>query len=200
MTVPVLPDPPSSTDPANFRARGDAFFDAMYAFSVAANELGTQLDASVDTVTGGLAASMWVSGSNYSVGDRRFSPATGLLYRCTATATGRTTDPSADTSYWHLMSLAAPSLVTETGATATVALNTHVEMSNAAACTATLASASGTTQWAIVGFQNGRADNQIAATGGQKINGQAGPLVVDWPNAVVWLRWTGATYGWRVIT
>lgn len=199
MTIPVLPDPPSSTDPANFRSRGDAFFDAMYNFSVEANLFANDLTSAVNTVSSGLAASAWVSGSNYAVGDRRYSPATGLLYRCIATATGRTTDPSADPAYWSQQSLGAPIVVIETGTTATVAANTHVEMTNASACTATLASASNTAQWAIVGFQNGRADNQIATTGGQLINGQASPLIVDWPNACIWLRWTGASYGWRII-
>lgn len=42
----------------------------------------------------------WVSGANYAVDVVRFSPITNLVYRCIATATGRTVDPSSDTGYW----------------------------------------------------------------------------------------------------
>jgi hypothetical protein len=197
MTVPILPDPPSRADPATFSSRADAFFDALEDFSVEANLLGQTIDASVAAVENALSATQWVSGSNYSVGNLRFSPATGLLYRCIQTATGRTTDPSTDTAFWSLQSVAAPTLVVNSTTTYTALARQHVEMTNSAQSTVTLPAAPAVGDWVWIGFTNPRPDNVIARNG-QPIHGAAEDLIVDRPNAGLILRYISAGFGWRV--
>jgi len=118
--ITALPTPPSRNDSATFSARGDAFLGAFPTFrtetnavatvtynnavevasntsTVAANTTLAQNAASSAAASAG--ASIWVSGTTYSIGDVRYSPANGQIYR-RLTAGGGTTDPSADGTNW----------------------------------------------------------------------------------------------------
>jgi hypothetical protein len=193
----ALPDPPSRADPANFSTRADAFFDALYTEAADWDIYAANLTSAVDTVTNGLSAGTWVSGSNYSVGALRFSPATGLLYRCIQTATGRTTDPSTDTAYWSLQTVAAPTLVVNTTTTYTAKVREHVEMTSSGQSTLTLPASPAIGDWVWVGFRNSRMDNVIARNA-QPIMGVAENMTVDFPYAGLILRYIDGTFGWRV--
>lgn len=122
-----------------FKTDCNAFFGSeMHTFSVEAEaarvEIVALADASMDnaldaqgnaTAAAAAAASAatnatlaasyagainWVSGATYAIGDRRISPANGLIYR-RATAGAGTTDPSADTANWTPVALNAPAQV-----------------------------------------------------------------------------------------
>lgn len=112
-----LPTPPLRSDgPTTFADRGDTFMAALPAFEVEMNALGASVTASetiavasanaaaasAETAVGATGAVVWVSGSAYSVGDVRWSPLNGLVYRC-MTATSNTTDPS-ESGYWTPLS------------------------------------------------------------------------------------------------
>jgi len=119
-TITALPTPPSRDDSATFSARGDAFLGAFPTLrteinsvatvtynnavevasntsTVAANTTLAQNAATTSAANAG--ASIWVSGTTYSIGDVRYSPANGQIYR-RLTAGGGTTDPSADGTNW----------------------------------------------------------------------------------------------------
>jgi len=129
MTIPSFSTPPARTDsPEVFIQRADQFISELPAFVTSANaDIATVNGLTAQTIsyaTQGATsasqaaisasqavgastlaasygtASLWVSGSNYIVGNVRVSPSNGRLYKCILAATGRTTDPSNDTSYW----------------------------------------------------------------------------------------------------
>lgn len=124
VTVPptpaALPTPPSTSDPVNFDTRADAFNAAMPAFqsgvqSLADNAYANAVDAAASTDAAAASASnasasaiaaaasagaaIWVSGTTYAIGDVRYSPANGAVYRRLTSGAG-TTDPRADTTNW----------------------------------------------------------------------------------------------------
>lgn len=132
----TLPTAPSTSDPANFDARADAFFaalpglqtsenalkDNVYANTVISynNAVQTASDSaaaasSAATAATSAGATLWVSGTTYAIGDRRYSPANGLTYR-RLTAGAGTTDPSADTTNWTPIGLNAPAQIVTTSA------------------------------------------------------------------------------------
>jgi hypothetical protein len=195
MTVPILPDPPSRSDPASFPTRADDWNAALQAFSTECNVLGATLDSSVATVTAGLSATLWASGS-YSTGAIAISPATSLLYRAKTTGT-KSTDPSADTTNWELMTVSAPTLVVNSTTTKTAERGTHVEMTNVAASAVTLP-AGAVGDWVWIGFSNALITNTIIPNGTDKIMGVADTFVIDTPYAALILRYISAGFGWRV--
>lgn len=112
--IPSLGSVPQTTDPANFDSRADtllgtalpAFRDAVNVWADEANALAATVNAdAVISAANALAAAaagnavVWVSGGPFVVGDGRYSPITGLSYRCIVDNTG-TTDPSADATNW----------------------------------------------------------------------------------------------------
>ena len=124
----TLPTPPSTSDPVNFDARADAFFSALpglqtsenllknnvYANAVVAyqNALQTATDsaaaqtaaATAQTYMGAIA---WVSGTTYAIGDVRWSPGNGRVYRRITNGAG-TTDPYNDSTNWRLVPTSIP--------------------------------------------------------------------------------------------
>lgn len=124
--------PPSTASPSNFDVLADAFLGRfpsfqvelnaqkanVYANSVAAynNALQTAIDAASTAANAAIASAMagailWVSGTTYAIGDRRFSPMNGFTYRRTTVGAG-TTDPSLDNTNWTPCALATPLIVT----------------------------------------------------------------------------------------
>lgn len=126
--ITALGTPPSTSDPTNFDTRADALFSQLPTTVTEINALGTvtynnavdaynsattaAADAASSAANAAIASAaagaiLWVSGTTYTVGDRRISPANGLIYRRTTAGAG-TTDPSADTTNWTPVALNAP--------------------------------------------------------------------------------------------
>ena len=119
-TISALPTPPSTSDPATFDTRADAFTAALpthttetnaasanvYANAVdaassasASASSAASAEASAITASGAAGAPLWVSGTTYAKGDPVISPVNVLLYRRLIAGAG-TTDPSLDTTNW----------------------------------------------------------------------------------------------------
>lgn len=117
MAITALPTPPSRSDPTNFSDRADAFLTALPTFGTEANVLQADVNskqtiassAATNAAASALAAgstagaTIWVSGTTYALGDNRFSPINFLTYRRKVAGAG-TTDPSADSTNWALLS------------------------------------------------------------------------------------------------
>lgn len=165
-TITALPPPPDPDDSLlTFNAKAFAFWAAMPNFRSEINTLAGELNtasanasasaALATTKAAEAAASQlaalanaqdaatsagaiaWVSGTTYAVGDRRWSPANGRVYR-RATVGAGTTDPSADAVNWEPIPSAGLKLVLEAGTSATVAANTDTAFTNPAAWAATV--------------------------------------------------------------
>jgi hypothetical protein len=174
----------------------------MQDFSEECNLSISIIDSSVATVTAGLSAGLWVGGDAYTIGDRRFSPANGLLYRRLTTSSAGTNDPggsTGDTTNWALQTVAAPTLVVIATATHTAAAQSHVEMTSASQCTVTLP-VGAVGDWVWLGFVNGRVDNILVPNGTDRImGGSAGEImIIDWPYCGMVLRYISSAFGWRV--
>ena len=123
-TISALPTPPSTSDPATFDTRADAFMAALpthttetnaASANVYANAVDAASSASASASSAGAAANsaatavsaagatLWVSGTTYAIGDVRYSPANQKIYR-RKTAGAGTTDPSADSTNWGIVS------------------------------------------------------------------------------------------------
>ena len=125
--VPITPLPtaPQRSDaPATFITLADAFLAALAAWETEVNAAGTYIDgvgsavdidataAAADAVTAAAAAlaavatvnaTEWVSGTTYDTGDNVWSPIDYQTYRRKTDGAG-TTDPSADTTNWQVIS------------------------------------------------------------------------------------------------
>jgi len=116
MAVTPLPIPPSRADAENFAERADDFLGALPTFATELNVLQADVNtkqtlaASSETNAAASAlasantadATIWVSGTTYSIGVNRFSPINFLTYR-RKTAGAGTTDPSLDSTNWTLL-------------------------------------------------------------------------------------------------
>lgn len=135
LSIDQIPIPvPSSTDPANFSARGDAVFGAFPDFIDQTNAVASEAAANRDSAeaskiaaansetnaatyavnattsannaNSSSVASLWVSGTTYAINDKRVSPITGQVYRRKTDGAG-TTDPSQDSTNWYAVLLDA---------------------------------------------------------------------------------------------
>ena len=123
-TISALPTPPSTSDPATFDTRADAFMAALpthttetnaasanvYANAVdaassasAAASSANAASSSAATAVSAAGATIWVSGTTYAIGDVRWSPANQKIYRRKTSGAGAT-DPSADSTNWGIVS------------------------------------------------------------------------------------------------
>lgn len=155
--TPLTPyaTPPSTNDPTNFDARADAKVAADQVFVTEANTQMTVLygnaletynnatsasaSAASATVNASNAAASagataWVSGTTYSIGAQKISPANLRVYRKTTATAGGAVDPSANTTDWAPVSTNI--VVVTTTALSTLAVsNTHYEVTNVASRT-----------------------------------------------------------------
>ncbi len=124
-TITALPTPPSTSDPANFDTRADAFLAALPTFRSEVNTVAGEVNTAASTATtaagtataGGATATaqavlaaasaaaaaasagatLWVTGTNYTAGAVVYSPTNYSTYR-TSTSGVSSTDPAADTT------------------------------------------------------------------------------------------------------
>ena len=126
-TISALPTPPSTSDPATFDTRADAFMAALpthttetnaasanvYANAVDAAASATAANADKISAAGSAAAAAasagaatWANtGATYVIGDLRKSPSNGRIYRRLTASNAGTTDPSVDTTNWAIYTL-----------------------------------------------------------------------------------------------
>lgn len=124
-SIDALPTAPDRADRATFSARATAFFAALkdafvgqvnalasnaytnavdaFNSAVAALTSANNAAASAATAVSAAGATIWVSGTTYAIGDVRYSPANQRIYR-RKTAGAGTTDPSADSTNWGVVS------------------------------------------------------------------------------------------------
>jgi hypothetical protein len=246
-SVTALPTPPSTSNPANFDTRADAFLTALPTFqtetnAVAANVFANANDAATsaanaatqagNATTNGAAqvtlaaaqvtlattqagnaatsatnasnsaiaaaanagAAIWVSGTTYSIGDVRWSPASGRIYRRITGGAG-TTDPASDGTNWKAVDNDPPVVVVSTASQTAVAF-THYVITGPA-CTVTLPAgpASGDTVW--VTWTNSLTSNVIARNL-QTIMGLSEDMTLDVASvSTVQLRFVNSS--WRIM-
>lgn len=135
LSIDQIPIPvPSSTDPVNFSARGDAVFGAFPDFITQTNAVASEAavnkdlteaskvaaansetnaatyasnaTTSANNASSSSTAPLWVSGTTYAINDKRVSPITGQVYRRKTSGAG-TTDPSLDSTNWYAVLLDA---------------------------------------------------------------------------------------------
>jgi len=179
---------------SNFVSEMNSFFDQVPdAFSDLA-VAQAQIDAAVVTVTSGLSAGLWVSGTTYAIGDKRFSPATGLLY-LRITAGAGTTDPSADTANWRVLAVQLPALQVSSATTFTATASSRVALTSTSAATYKFPATPAAGDWVFLKFANGRQDNVLDGNGAN-VEGQGATVTVDIPGYGGLWQYINSTYGW----
>lgn len=187
-TISALPPAPQPTDDVStFNSKAFALLAALAQFVSETNTVAGETNTAASTATTGAGtattkaasaaaseaaalassqaaaasagATAWVSGTTYTIGDARWSPADGRVYR-RRTAGAGTTDPSADPTNWSAISANGLQLATVSGTSATVTANTDTRFSNSAACAATVPSLA-VGESVVVRFDNGRFDNTV---------------------------------------
>lgn len=125
MSITPLPSAPQPTDStATFNTKAFAWVAALDTFTTEANALASAVDAdaaaadadaaaaaasaltassAATTAVAAAGAVAWVSGTTYAIGNVVWSPITYLSYRRKTNGAG-TTDPSADSTNWELIS------------------------------------------------------------------------------------------------
>lgn len=182
---------------ANFVSEMNAFFDQVPDAFDDVSVAQALIDAAVTTVTSGLAAGLWVSGTTYAIGDKRYSPATGLLYLRTTAGAG-TTDPSADTTNWRVLAVQLPALQVSSATTVTATPSSRHALTSTSAVTFKFPASPAAGDWVFVKFANGRQDNVLDGNGAN-LEGQGATITVDLPGyGSVW-SYINSTYGWGEI-
>lgn len=98
--VPTMPPVPvDRSDSAAYNAAANLWADALPAHGAAIQTVGEEAYAAAVLAQAVVAATAWVSGTTYAIGDARYSTANFQAYR-RKTAGAGTTDPSADPTNW----------------------------------------------------------------------------------------------------
>lgn len=210
----VLVAPSRGGAPTTFSNEMDTLLSQLPTWTTQANALEANVNAKEITVSASAAqvaidlaavqaaaaqiiaasnAALWVSGGNYAVNDYRTSPLDRRQYRCYTTATGRTTDPSADTGYWQLWSVERP-ILQVVGTTQTLVAGFDYKTSAGAANVFTLPASPVDGDPPIrVWMTNGRTDNTFNP-GANTINGVAGVMNYDVPFSHPIWRFVGTSW------
>lgn len=214
--IPAIATPPSIANPANFDALADASWNSLPAAIAGMNAAGTvtfnnatesaaaaaaaaanavAVAANTAAVASYANAAAWVSAGNYAVQDIRYSPADRRLYKCTATATGRTVDPSLDGGFWAPLNTERP-LYPAAGTTQTMLAGCDYEARNVAATAFTLPASPTSGDPAMTAWlENGLTTNTFNP-GANTVNGVAGIYTHDIPFTHPTFRFLNGT--WRI--
>ena len=214
--MPITPfpaTPPSTSDPANFDARGDALLGHLPVFVADANALQEDVNAKAVIVSANALAAQqasnaaqqavvdaaaaagatkWIPGDAYTQGAVVWSPANYLNYRRKVAGAGAT-DPSLDAANWALMGapLAAPIQFISTNTTAVAGLHYIIT----APLTLTLPASPVVRD--VVEFTNLTGlPTTIIDPNGQPIRGVPGNMQLDIAAASAGLVYSGVTKGW----
>lgn len=139
-------------------------------------------------------ASIWVSGTSYAIGDRRYSPTNGLVYRRLTTGAG-TTDPASDTTNWQIVQVSSPTIIVS-GTTQTAVAGYEYVLTNVAATTVTLPTPPVVGDKVIVKPANALETN-VVNPNGATIEGVSGNMTIDNAYAVVNLQYLNSS--WRLV-
>ena len=225
--ITPLPTAPARTDtPATFNTRADAFLGALYSpFATQMNAsigefntdfitVGTNVTAAALSATNSAssataaaasataaahasAASAWVSGTSYTAGDVVYSPIDFQSYRCIL-ATSGTTDPSADATYWVLISASAGgvSYVTKTSTYTAADLEGVLADTSGGAFQVNLPASPSAGEQVIIADSGGVFGTNNLTTGrnGSTINGTAANLILDIDGVSVQFVYDGSTW------
>jgi hypothetical protein len=160
--ITPLPPAPLRSQPESFASDAETYLSALAPFATEANALASDVNAKQTTASAAANsaiaaqaaseaaanASIWVSGTTYAVGNVRFSPINFKSYR-RKTAGAGTTDPSADSTNWQLLTslgdVDLSSTQTLTNKTISGSSNTITNISLTAGVTGTLPVANGGT-------------------------------------------------------
>lgn len=99
----VLPNSATMTE-SQFNAAWNNYFSNVDIYGAALTALGVEAEANAaraEAAAGEVANTVWVSGTSYTAGQVRYSPADFLSYRRKTNGAG-TTDPSMDATNWEL--------------------------------------------------------------------------------------------------
>jgi len=162
------------------------------AVTVAANTAAVAANTALAASYAG--AIPWVSGTTYTIGDRRTSLTNGLVYRRITSGAGAT-DPSADGTNWQIVQVAPPVIIVS-GTTQTAVAGTHYVLTNVALTTVTLPASPAANDKVSITVANGLATN-IVARNAQTIMGLAEDLTVDNKNAFISLQFLNSS--WRLV-
>ncbi|MCV2422510.1 hypothetical protein LNV47_18080 [Paucibacter sp. DJ4R-1] len=204
--------PPNSSDPLNFDARADAkvahdavvvtqtnelatnvYENALEAQGSAVAALSSELAAanSASVAVGAAGAPVWSAVTFYGAGDPAWSPLSGLSYRRKTPGSGGS-DPSLAPATWAPVGSGGLQMVTEAGATATVAANTDVLMTRAGQWAATAPPAPAEGDRIELEWENTRLDNTLDL-GSNSIKGRTsnatGVVALNLPLNRIRLRW-----------
>ena len=216
--IDALPTAPDRSDRATFSARATAFFAALKdafvgqvnalasnayanaveaaASAVAALTSANNAAASAATAIAAAGATIWVSGTTYAIGDVRYSPANQKIYR-RKTAGAGTTDPSADSTNWGIVST-DPQWVTKTTNYTAVAGDALLVNTTSGAITITLpASPSPNDTVRFADYAGTWGTNKVTfARNGSKIMGLSEDYDINTPYLGGVLTYIDSTQGW----
>jgi len=164
------------------------------AVTVAANTAAVAANTALAASYAG--AIPWVSGTTYTIGDRRTSLTNGLVYRRITSGAGAT-DPSADGTNWQIVQVAPPVIIVS-GTTQTAVAGTHYVLTNVATSTLTLPAApsAGDLVWVTTG--NSLTTN-VVDRNGNNIEGAAANFTLTASYPSIQLRYINATLGWMLV-
>lgn len=217
-TISALPTPPSTSDPATFDTRADAFMAALpthttetnaasanvYANAVdaassasAAASSANAASSSAATAVSAAGATIWVSGTTYAIGDVRWSPANQKIYRRKTSGAGAT-DPSADSTNWGIVST-DPQWVTKTGNYTAVAGDALLIDTTSGAITITLpATPAANDVVRFADYAGTWGTNKVTfGRNGSKIMGLTEDYDITTPNRNGTMTYIDSTQGWK---
>lgn len=122
-TITPLPTAPTTSDPTNFRARGDAFLAALNTFDDEMNTVISEINTTAQTINDAETSAVqakdaavssanfvgiWSSATAYTVGQSVYY--NGIIYR--ALQAGTNQQPDTQTTYWASIAIASEALLT----------------------------------------------------------------------------------------
>lgn len=188
MPITELPTPPSSTDPANFAVRTDAFLAALPL-------LQSEMNSAIAGVSGFASAASGSAGAAAGSAGSASSSAGAASGSASAAAGSAVTASNAAT-----VALSSPwisgTYQTVAGTSVTAVSGNHYILTNVAATTVTLpaAPAEGAVVW--ITAINGLTTN-VAARNGRTIMSLSEDLTLDGTNQTVALRYVSTS--WRIL-
>lgn len=226
-TISALPPAPQPTDDTStFNAKAFALLAALAGFVTEANAQAGENNTAASTATTGAGtattkaaeaaatllscianaqaaaasagAIAWVSGTTYAVGDVRWSPVDNRVYRRRVAGAG-TTDPSADSTNWGLVSSNGLQLVVVTGTTQTAASGGRYVLTNAAQSTLTAPPSPQAGDRFAVKVANGRFDNLVNWNGSKHESLSDTTMTLNGAFLSLEFIFINSTIGWVIV-